>query len=203
VSRHPATGPFAQPPEKQKSYWFWWVCLGFGMVSCVGFVIAAFKIQTRRFVVAAVVAVVGSTAALGAAELDPSFNTTSTDTSETTNVSDLGFGFWVVVVVWAALVIYALILQPEVTRFLEAEDAAAYARWNAARAQAHVVYTQPVVAAPPHAPPSAPSPRSAAPQEDVLGAETDRYLAAGPGGNTPSPAPPNAPTRDATAQRRP
>jgi hypothetical protein len=199
VSTHQATAPFAHPPEKKKSYWFWWVCLGFGMASCVGFVIAAFKIQTRKFVVAAVFAVTASTAAFAAAELfDPGLDTASSANSETTKVSDLGVGFWVVVVVWAALVIYALILQPDVKRFLEAEDDAAVARWNAARARAYAQYPQPGQpsgsAAPSYVPPAAPTPTSAAPREDALGAAADRYLSAQPAGNIPTPTPPNAPT---------
>lgn len=200
MSTHQATGPFAKPPEKHKSYWFWWVCLGFGMASCVGFVIAAFQIQTRKFAVAAVVSVLASTAAFAAMQLfDPGLDPAVDASSDSTESSDLSLGVWVVVVVWAALVIYALILQPDFKRFLDAEDAASYARWNAARAQAHALYVpQPVqppgAAAPPHVPPAAPPPTSAAPREDVLGAETDRYLAAQPAGNIPPPTPPNAST---------
>ena len=197
MSWNPPVGPFAKPPEKKKSYWFWWVCLGLGIASFVGFIILAFKIQTRKFVVAAVVAIAASAAAFAAVELDPTFDTATSDSSDTTGVSDVGFGFWVVVAIWAGLVVYALFLLPEVKRFLESEDAAAYARWNTTRGHAQGYYSQPVskprVVPPPYVPPVAsPAPPSAT-REDSLAAETDRYLAIGPSGNTPRPTPPNVP----------
>lgn len=197
MSGNPPVGPFTKPPEKKKSYWLWWVCLGLGIVSFVGFIIVAFKIQTRRFVVAAVVAIAASAAAIAAVELDPTFNTTTTDSSDTTGVSDVGFGFWVVLAIWAGLVVYALFLLPEVKRLLDTEDAAAHARWTTTTAHAQGYYPQPVsqsrVVPPPYVPPAAAPATPSAAQEDLLAAETDRYLASGPNGNTPRPTPPNGP----------
>jgi hypothetical protein len=204
MSNYPATGPYAKPPAKQKSYWFRWVCLGLGLISCVGFIIAACRIQTRRFAVAAVVAVVASAAAFAAVELDPTFDTASAENSDNTAIRDFGFGFWLVVVIWAALVIYALILQPEFKRFLKAEDAAAYARWDTNRATASHTQSawQPNVASAPRPSPAAPPRTPPGTQDGGLGAHADNYLAMGPLGNSPSPTPPNAPPRNGTSHEQ-
>jgi len=196
MSWNPSVGPFAKPPERKKSYWFWWVCLGVGILSFIGFIVIAFRIQTRRFVVAAVVALAAGAAAFAAAELDPTFNAADTASSDATGVGDLGIGFWVIVAIWIGLVVYALVLLPEVKRFLESEDAAAQARWNATRTYSQGFrpnsVSQPRVVPPPYVPPAASTPTPSPANEGSLAVGADRYLAAGPRGNIPPPHPPNA-----------
>ncbi len=169
---------FMTGPERQKrqSRWLWWVYLGWGMFSWVGFTIVALKVQTRRFVSAAVVSFVLCVTALAAAVIWPP----AEELNENTNPDASGDpstlnGGWVVLAVWIGLVVYGHFLNQDYKEFLRDKDDQDDRRWHSGKTQAPGY--------------GAPSARPV----DVPRVEADRYFAAQPPGNAPPTVPPNAP----------
>ncbi|WP_299444939.1 helix-hairpin-helix domain-containing protein [uncultured Phycicoccus sp.] len=156
------------------------------MLSFVGFVYVAIRVQTKKFWIAATVGCVGSAAvwiimAL-AGDLQESSQAAGT-ADGTSTTSDLGAG--VAVAVWAGLLVYAVVLNRD------------YLRWRAGRSESNAWYNQPVgnaagtnvayVAPPSQAP-------------DFLGIDQNDYFAtpAQPKAQPPSAPKPPAPWRPAT-----
>jgi hypothetical protein len=191
---------FMAGPERQKrqSRWLWWVYLGWGMFSWVGFTIVAVKVQTRRFVRAAVVSFVLCVTALAAAVIWPSAEELNENTNPdaTGDLSTLNGG-WVVVAVWIGLIVYGHVLNRDYKEFLCDKDDQDYRRWHSAQAQARAFYAPQApagVTAPPYGSSPAPGAHApSAPPVDVLGVEADRFFATQPPGNAPPTVPPNAP----------
>lgn len=162
--------------RRKNSRWRWWVFLGFGLLGCVGFLIVAFRVQSRKFWTAAAIASIGSAVcALVAALAEPTDGAATTTTASADAGSDLVGG--VAIAVWVAQIIYALVLNRD------------YLRWKAD--SGNEWFNQPVggqaaanfASAPPPVQPAAPQ---AAP---FLGVDTSAYFA-----NAPAPQPPAAPT---------
>jgi DNA uptake protein ComE-like DNA-binding protein len=180
VSSSPATLLADKEWRKRNGRWRWWVFLGFGFLGCVGFLIVAFRVQSKKFWTAATVASIGSAACWVAMTLsgETSDTATSAAASKTTDsTSGGGWGAGVTMAIWAAQIVYAILINRE------------YLRWKADNRNEW--YNQPVsgpvatnyVAAPPPTQPTAPQ---AAP---FLGVDTREYFANAPAPQR-SPAPP-------------
>jgi hypothetical protein len=180
VSSSPAALLSDKEWRKRNSRWRWWVFLGFGFLGCVGFLIVAFRVQNRRFWTTATVASIGSAACWVAMTLsgETSDTATSAAASKTTDsTSGGGWGAGVTMAIWAAQIIYAILINRE------------YLRWKADNRNEW--YNQPLggqvatdfVAAPP---PTRPPASQAAP---FLGVDTSEYFANAPAPQR-SPAPP-------------
>lgn len=201
VSRSPGTGGPGGPPPKQRSRWLWWVWGGFGFLSCVGFLIAASKVQNQKFRRASVIAVVGCAISVGSYVIWPPVVEPGASTgSEASSDSLAGTnGVWIVMAVWIGLGVYGLILDGDYKKFLRAEDDENTLRWHSTRAQARAFYdpaTGGVASAPAYVAPASsptPPPQPAAAPVDHLIAQADEYLKTQPPANLPGPMPPNVP----------
>lgn len=183
--------------RKRNGRWRWWVFLGFGLLGCVGFLIIAFRVQSRKFWTAATVASIGSAAcwltmALSGETGDSAATTAASKSSDT--ASGGGWGAGVTMAIWVAQIGYAILLNRD------------YLRWKADNRNEW--YNQPVngqtasnfAAAPP--PTQATSPGAA----PFLGVDTSAYFASAPApqappapASSPQPAPaPSTPKRPAT-----
>jgi hypothetical protein len=198
-----STGPaglFQQPP-KQRSRWLWWVYLGCGMGSCIGFIIVAVKVQNRKFVRAAVVSVVSCIVGFVSYEIWPPVEEASqtTRSGSSTDVATFTNSMWIITAIWIGLIVYGHILDRDYKKFLRAQDDENNLRWHATRAQARALYepgaggfaTAPRYVVP--APAPTPPPRPAVPSVDRLIAQADEFLTTQPPGNLPGPMPPNVP----------
>ena len=184
--------------QKRQSRWLWWVYLGAGTASCIGFIIVAGKVKSRKFVRAAAVSVVVCGIAFAAYGIWPPAEDVSpnADPNASVDLSTLN-GDWVVLAVWIGLIVYGHVLNQGYKEFLRSKDDQDDRRWHSGKAQAPAFYPHPAppgMAAPPYAPPSAPGygAPSARPV-DVPRVEADRYFATQPPGNAPAAVPPNAP----------
>lgn len=115
------------------SAWLLAPLLGCGMLSFVGFLYVAIRVQTKKFWIAATVGCVGSAAvwiimALAGDLEEPSQAAGTADGASTT--SDLGVG--VAMAAWAGLLVYAVVLNRD------------YLRWRAAGSESNAWYNQPV-----------------------------------------------------------
>lgn len=159
---------FMAGPERQKrqSRWLWWVYLGGGMLSWVGFTIVAVKVQTRRFVRAAVVSFVVCGIAFAAYGIWPPAEDVSPNADPDASVDLSTFnGGWIVVALWTFLIIYGHVLNQDYKKFLRDKDDQDDRRCHSGKAQA----------------------------VDVPRVEADRYFATQPPGNAPAAVPPNGP----------
>src|SRR5688500_8345646 len=87
-------------PERQ-SRWLWWVYLGVGTLSWIGFVVVATKVRTRKFVSAAVVSTFLSGIAFAAYEIWPPADDVLQETDPEANVDLSSYnGIWVVAALW-------------------------------------------------------------------------------------------------------
>ena len=201
VSSGTGPGGFYGLPPKQRSRWLWWVVLGFGSFSFIGFLIAAWKVRTPKFVRAAVIACVACGTGLASYSIWPPVEVAGPKTSS--GVSDevitSGNGVWIVVAIWLGLIAYGLFLDGDYKLLLRAQDDEKNLHWHATRAQAQALYgpgaggfaSAPVYVAPAQAP--TPPPEPAVPSVDHLIAQADEYLATQPRENLPGPMPPNVP----------
>ncbi|KRA37930.1 MULTISPECIES: hypothetical protein [unclassified Nocardioides] len=184
-------------PQAKRSRWLWWVYLGCGMMSFIGFVVVAVKVQNRKFAIGAGVSIVACLSGFAAYQLFPSDVTTSTNASTETSgdLSSHGAGVWIIMAIWIGLIVYGHVLDHDYKKFLRNEEDEKSLRWHSARAREHAIYA-PVPAqserALPHPSPQAPNVHTPTnPQIGALDAEVDRYLATQPLGNPPTAAPPN------------
>jgi hypothetical protein len=193
------TGGFPGQPQKRRSRWLWWVYLGAGTASCIGFIIVAVKVHNRKFVRAAVVSVVACIVGLVSYEIWPPVEEISQNTSSesSTDLGTFSTSIWIIMGIWLGLIVYGHVLDRDYKKFLRDEDDANNLRWRSTRAQTQAFYARPTAGGAPahlYVPPPAPYSRApSAPPVDPLGAEADRYLATQPSGNAPGLAPPNAP----------
>lgn len=161
--------------RKRNSRWRWWVFLGFGLLGCVGFLIIAFRVQSRKFWTAATVASIGSAVcwlamALSGDTSDSAATTAASKSSDT--ASGGGWGAGITMAVWVAQIVYAILLNRD------------YLRWKADNRNEW--YNQPVNvqtasnfgAAPPPTQATAP----------FLGVDTSAYFASAPPQAPPAPA---------------
>ena len=186
------------PPPKQRSRWMWWAWLGMGLLSFVGFVVVALRVQNRKFRRAAVIATVSCAIAFVAYLIwPPVVETTSESTAADESSDSLAGtnGLWVAMAVWVALIAYGYYLDRDYKKFLRAEDEQITLQWHANRAQVQAFYTPGGVPSAPAygASVATPTPTTVAPPVDHLIEQADRYLATQPQGNRPGPLPPNVP----------
>ncbi len=173
--------------------------LGVGMVSCIGFIIVAVKVQKRKFVRAAVVSFVACIVGLVSYGIWPPVEEASQNTSSesNTNLGTVSTSTWIIMGIWIGLIVYGHILDRDYKKFLRDEDDENNLRWHSTRAQAQAFYTPQTgggASAPPYAAPPAPGPSApSAPPVDDLSVQADKYLATQPSGNAPASAPPNTP----------
>lgn len=183
--------------RKRRSRWLWWVYLGCGMLSCIGFTIVAVKVQNRKFVRAAVVSVVVCVVAFAAYGNWPPAEEANQKTNPDASGDLSAFnGGWVVVALWIFLIIYGLVLNQDYKEFLRDKDYQDNLRWHSGKAQALAFYPQPTpagVTAPPYGPSSAPGHGAPSARPVDVRVEADRYFATQPPGNAPAAVPPNAP----------
>jgi hypothetical protein len=203
VSSSSGPGGFDQPPPKQRSRWLWWVVLGFGSASFIGFLIVAWKVRTPKFVRAAVVAFVGCGAGVASYAIWPP--TVVPGPNASSEVSDevitSANSLWIVGSIWIGLIAYGLYLDGDFKKFLRAQDDANNLHWHETRAQARNSYkpgaggfsTASPYGAPAPAPAPTPPPQPPVRSVDHLIAEADQYLTTQPHGNLPGPMPPNVP----------
>lgn len=169
------------------------------MLSCVGFIIVAVKVQTPKFVRAAVVSVVAFVVGLASYVIWPPIEEVSQNTSSesSTDLGTVSTSTWIIMGIWIGLVVYGHILDRDYKKFLRAEDDENNLRWHSTRAQAQAFYaprTGGGASAPPYVAPPAPGPRApSAPSVEHLSVQADKYLATQPPKNAPASAPPNAP----------
>ena len=197
----PPTFTAMPEPQKRQSRWLWWVFLGFGTVSCVGFIIVAIKVHNRKFVHAAMISVVAAAVCIGTVSIWPPVDevsrTTRSDTS--TEVGNASISGWIIMAIWAGLILYGLILNQDYKKFLREQDDEDTRRRKSSEARAPVFYHRPATpgtatSSYPPPPPSAPVNNApSAPPVDVSRIEADRYFATQPAGNPPAADPPNAP----------
>lgn len=199
VSGSTGTGGFLGQPPKRRSRWLWWVYLGAGLVSCVGFIIVAVKVQKPKFVRAAVVSVVACVVGFASYAIWPPIEEVSQNTSSesSTDLGTFSTSTWIIMGIWIGLIVYGHILDRDYKKFLRDEDDENNLRWHSTRAQAQAFYAPQTgggASAPPYVPPPAPHPRApSAPPVDHLSFQADKYLANQPPGNAPASTPPNAP----------
>jgi hypothetical protein len=176
----------------------WWVWLGCGAFSFIGFWVVALRVRNRKYSGAAVIATVSSAIALGASLIWPPAETSkstgadaSSDSLASTTVT------WVVMAVWVGLIAYGYYLNHDYKKFLAAEDEQNLRQWHATRAQVQALYEPGGVPAAPafgaSVPAPNPPPPPAGPPVDPLIEQADQYLATQPPGSRPGPLPPNAP----------
>lgn len=195
---YPRRREFTEAPPR-RSRWLWWVYLGFGIVSFIGFLIVAVKVQNRRFVRAAVISFVACAASFAAREIwplapDVSQNVTS---EQSADLGSTSISTWIIMGIWIGLIVYGHVLNRDYKKFLRDEDHENLLRWHSNRAQTQA-FTAPYpsgFAPQPHyqSAPNADPGASSTPQADPLRAEADRFLAVQPLGNAPTQAPPNIP----------
>jgi hypothetical protein len=199
VSGSTGTGGFLGQPQERRSRWLWWVYLGAGMVSCIGFIIVAVKVQKQKFVWAAVVSFVACAVGFVSYAIWPPVEQVSQNTSSelSTDLGTVSTSIWIIMGIWIGLIVYGHVLDRDYKKFLRNEDDENNLRWLSTRAQTQALYAPPTAGgapAPLYVPPPARHLRAPlAPPVDPLGAEADRYLATQPSGNAPGSAPPNAP----------
>lgn len=182
-------------PRQRRSRWLWWVYLGVGLLSWVGFLIVAVKMQNRRFTRAAVIAFMAAVACVVADQVWRS----AEDVGATASPQDAAtstIGTWIVWVIWAGLIVYGHVLNREYKEFLRNEDAEEASRWQSATAPVpppYVSSTFTTAQAPPEVFPqptpnfasnSQPPPPSSS-QVDMISMEVDRFLGIEPPGNEP------------------
>ena len=119
--------------RRRHSAWLLAPILGCGMLSFVGFLYVAIRVQTRKFWIAATIGCVGSAAvwivmAL-TGDLEESSDAAGKAAESTSSTSDLGAG--VALAVWAALLVYAFVLNRD------------YLRWRAGLFESQAWYNQP------------------------------------------------------------
>lgn len=186
----------SQPPRRRKSRWLWWVWLGAGFLSFIGFVVVAFRVQNQKFRRAAMIATVSCALAWGVYLIWPPVDTTGQSAGDANSDSLAGTnGGWVVMAVWVGLIAYGHFLNRDYRRFLKAEDERTMLKWHGSRAHVRALYQSGGVPSgpPTGAPIPAPTAAPATPRVDRLIEQADRYLASQPLGNRPGPMPPNAP----------
>lgn len=137
---YPNTNPHPVNPLADKSWrlrhsaWLLAPILGCGMLSFVGFIYVAIRVQNKKFWIAAAIGSLGSatiwTVLALTGDLEESSDTASKAAESTESMSDLGLG--VVLAVWAALLVYAFILNRD------------YLRWRAGLFESRAWYNQPV-----------------------------------------------------------
>ena len=197
ASNSTGTGGFLHQPPKRRSRWLWWVYLGAGLVSCIGFIIVAVKVQKRKFVRAAAVSVVACIVSFVSYEIWPPVEEASRTTSSesSTDVATFTNSIWIITGIWIGLIVYGHILDRDYKKFLRDEDDENNLRWHSTRAQAQAFYAPRAGAgasAPPYVAPPGPSPSAPSAQPfDHLSFQADKYLATQPPGNAPASAPPN------------
>lgn len=198
--RGPGSGRGA--PRQRRSRWLWWVYLGAGLLSWVGFVIVAVKMQNRRFTRAAVIAILGAAASAVADRIWRSADDVGAKAGPQ-GATETTVGTWIVLAIWAGLIVYGHVLNREYKEFLRKEDAAEISRWRAATAPVPPPYISPTFitqgppdtfpqpapnfASNPHPPPPSSS------QVDMLSMEVDRFFAIEPPGNEPARVRPGTP----------
>jgi hypothetical protein len=137
---YPSTNSQPANPLADKSWrlrhsaWLLAPILGCGMLSFVGFIYVAIRVQNKKFWIAAAIGSLGSatiwTVLALTGDLEESSDTASKAAESTESMSDLGVG--VVMAVWAALLVYAFILNRD------------YLRWRAGLFESRAWYNQPV-----------------------------------------------------------
>jgi len=182
----PNANPYAANPLADKSWrlrhsaWLLAPILGCGMLSFVGFIYVAIRVQTKKFWIAAAVGSLGSAAVWVVlaltGDLEESESTTGKAAESTESMSDLGLG--VVMAVWVALLVYAFVLNRD------------YLRWRSGMFERRAWYNQPVgQAGQNHGYAGAPMPNQ--PQAPgFLGVNQSDYFAA-PQQQHPAPPPPS------------
>lgn len=190
------TGGFLGQPQKRRSRWLWWVYLGAGLMSCIGFIVVAVKVRNRRFVRAAVVSVIACIMSFVIYDLWPpdEVKPSAGVESSTDATATFSNGMWIVTGIWIWLIVYGHVLNHDYKKFLGVKDDEERLRWHSTRDQAQARYAPPTGAgasAPPHVVPSATAPEPSAPSIDHLIVQADQYLTTQPPGNEPRPMPPN------------
>lgn len=178
----------------------WWVRLGLGLLSFIGFVVVALRVRNQKFRRAASIASVSCAIAIAAYVIWPPVQTTNQSASAASSSDSLAGtnGMWVAMVVWVGLIAYGHHLDRDYKKFLRAEDEQSELRWHANRAQVRAIYESGGAssAAPGYRAsvpaPTAPRPPVASPVDNLIG-EANQYLATQPPGNRPGPVPPNGP----------
>lgn len=196
-----STGGFLHQPPRRRSRWLWWVYLGAGLVSCIGFIIVAVKVPKRKFVRGAAVSFVACVVGFVSYEIWPPVEEASQTTrpGTSTDVATFTNSMWIITAIWIGLIVYGHILDRDYKKFLRAQDDENNLHWHATRAQARAFYGPGAggfASAPPYVAPAQapqPPPQPAVPSVDHLIAQADKYLATQPPENLPGPMPPNVP----------
>ncbi|QIG44478.1 hypothetical protein G5V58_18325 [Nocardioides anomalus] len=103
------------------------------MLSFIGFLYVAIRVQTRKFWIAAAIAGVASAAVWVVLTVSGDVSETSNGETAGSSESTSNWGGGLALAVWAALLVYAIVLNRD------------YLRWRAARTEAHAWYNQPNV----------------------------------------------------------
>lgn len=180
----------------RRSRWLWWVYLGAGILSCIGFIIVAVKVRRRRFVTAAVISVVACTVSFASRQIWP-LPPEVGQTVAAGQGADSGGGnvsTTIITVIWIGLIVYGHVLNRDYKRFLRDQD---NRRWRSGGAQSHNdphtsvrgaphVHYQPA--------PTADSSASSTLRGGPPAIDVDRFLDLQPPGNEPARVPPNIPS---------
>ena len=173
--------------------------LGCGVGSCIGFIIVAVRVQTWKFVRAAIISVVACAVGFASNAIWPPVEDVNQNTGSrsSTDLDATSTSTWIIMVIWIGLIVYGHVLNRDYEEFLHAEDDENYLRWQSTKAQAQAFYAPPTgvgASAPPYVAPPAPSSSApSAPPVDHLRFQADEYLATQTPGNAPGMAPPNTP----------
>jgi hypothetical protein len=135
------------------------------MLSLVGFLYVAIRVQTKKFWVAAAIGSAGSALVWIVMALSGDLDETSETASAASSADSTGdWGSGVAIAVWAALLVFAIVLNRD------------YLRWRAGHSAARAWYNQPV-----GNPTSAPvSHQPHTPNPDFLGVDQSDYYAVPP-----------------------